>query len=68
MHGALHWWCTGLNIDALLAAAPEASIERPFRAAETRGAGRAAAQALLLCRQLLGTALSAHSSGRSVKV
>jgi Uncharacterised nucleotidyltransferase len=62
MHGALHWWYRLkwlADINALLAAAPEASVERLFRAAETRGAGRAAAQALLLCRRLLGTALSA---------
>jgi Uncharacterised nucleotidyltransferase len=62
MHGALHWWYRLkwlADINALLAAAPEASIERLFRAAETRGAGRAAAQAMLLCRQLLGTPLPA---------
>jgi hypothetical protein len=39
MHGALHWW-NRLNrladINAILAAVLEASIERLFRAAETR--------------------------------
>jgi hypothetical protein len=61
MHGAFHWWYRLkwlADINALLAAAQEASIERLFRAAESRGAGRAAAQALLLCRRLLGTSLS----------
>jgi Uncharacterised nucleotidyltransferase len=62
MHGALHWWNRLkwlADINALLASVPEASVERLFRAAESRGAGRAAAQALLLCRRLLGTALPA---------
>jgi hypothetical protein len=44
--GLLKWLA---DINALLAAAPEASSERLFQAAETRGAGLAAAQALLLC-------------------
>jgi Uncharacterised nucleotidyltransferase len=60
VHGALHWWYRLkwlADINALLAAAPEVSIERLFRAAETRGAGRAAAQAMLLCRRLFGTRL-----------
>ena len=62
MHGAFHWWYRLkwlADINALIAAAPEASIERLFRAAETRGAGRAAAQALILCHRLLGTRLPA---------
>jgi hypothetical protein len=62
MHGAFHWWYRLkwlADINALIAAAPEASIERLFRASETRGVGRAAAQALLLCHRLLGTALPA---------
>jgi hypothetical protein len=62
MHGALHWWYRLkwlADINALLAAATEASKERLFRAAETRGACRAAAQAILLCRRLLKTGLSA---------
>jgi hypothetical protein len=62
MHGAFHWWYRVkwlADINALLATAPEASSERLFQAAETRGAGLAAAQALLLCRRLFGTTLSA---------
>jgi Uncharacterised nucleotidyltransferase len=60
MHGALHWWNRLkwlADINALLATAPEDGVERLMRAAEFRGAGRAAAQALLLCRRLLGTSL-----------
>ena len=63
MHGALHWWNRLkwlADINALLAAAPEGGVERLVRAAEARGAGRAAAQALLLCRRLLGTPLPAR--------
>jgi hypothetical protein len=59
MHGALHWWNQLkwlADIGALLAAAPE-EVERFNRAAETRDVGRAAAQAMLLCRRLLGTRL-----------
>jgi hypothetical protein len=44
---------------ALLAQTPEGGVERLVRAAEARGAGRAAAQAILLCRRLLGTPLPA---------
>jgi Uncharacterised nucleotidyltransferase len=61
MHGALHWWNRLkwlADINALLATAPEDGVERLVRAAEVRGAGRAATQALLLCRRLLGTSLS----------
>jgi len=60
MHGALHWWSQLkwlADIGALLSAAPEGSAERLNRAAEARGGGRAAAQATLLCHQLLGTRL-----------
>ena len=63
MHGALHWWNRLkwlADINALLAATPEDGVERLVRAAEARGAGRAAAQALLLCRRLLGTPLPAR--------
>jgi Uncharacterised nucleotidyltransferase len=62
MHGALHWWNRLkwlADINALLATLPEDSIERLVRAAEIRGLGRAVTQALLLCRRLLGTSLSA---------
>ena len=63
MHGALHWWNRLkwlADINALLAAAPEDGVERLFRAAEARGAGRAAAQAMLLCRRLLGRPCPLH--------
>jgi hypothetical protein len=62
MHGALHWWNRLkwlADINALLVTFPEDAIERLVRAAEVRGTGRAATQALLLCRQLLGTPLPA---------
>ena len=68
MHGALHWWNRLkwlADINALLASTPEDSIERLIRAAEVRGAGRAAAQALLLCRRLLGTPLPAATDGHA---
>ena len=59
MHGALHWWNRLkwlADVNALLAATPEGALSASIRAAEARGAGRAAAQALLLCRRLLGNA------------
>jgi hypothetical protein len=62
LHGAFHWWYRLkwlADINALFAVQPEASIERLFRAAETKGAGPAAAQALLLCQRLFGTVLPA---------
>jgi hypothetical protein len=58
MHGALHWWNRLkwlADVNALLAAAPAGGVERLVRAAEAKGAGRAAAQAMLLCQRLLGT-------------
>lgn len=63
MHGALHWWYQLkwlADVNALLASTPEDGVERLVRAAEARGVGRAAAQALLLCRRLLGTPLPAR--------
>jgi hypothetical protein len=60
MHGALHWWNRLkwlADINALLAAVPDGDVEHLVRGAEARGAGRAAAQALLLCRRLLATPL-----------
>jgi hypothetical protein len=71
VHGALHWWNQlkwVADINALLAATPEGGVERLIGAAEARGAGRAAAQAVLLCRRLLGTPLPArltHALGNS---
>ena len=56
MHGALHWWNRLkwlADINALVTTEPE-RIERLVRAAETKGAGRPAAQAVQLCRRLLG--------------
>jgi Uncharacterised nucleotidyltransferase len=60
MHGALHCWNRLqwlADINALLTAAGEGDVERLIHAAEARGSGRAAAQALLLCQRLLGTSL-----------
>jgi Uncharacterised nucleotidyltransferase len=60
MHGALHWWNRLkwlADVNALIASMPEDDVERLVRAAEARGAGRAAAQALLLCRRLFQTPL-----------
>jgi Uncharacterised nucleotidyltransferase len=63
MHGALHWWNQLkwlADVNALLAAAPDGGVDRLIRAGETKGAGRAAAQAMLLCRRLLGTPFPAR--------
>jgi Uncharacterised nucleotidyltransferase len=60
MHGALHWWNRLkwlADVNALIASMPEGGVERLVRAAEARGVGRAAAQALLLCRKLFQTPL-----------
>ncbi len=60
MHGAVHWWYRLkwlADINALLAGASESKVAHLIRAAEIRGVGRAAAQALLLCRRLLDTPL-----------
>jgi hypothetical protein len=69
MHGALHWWNQLkwlADINALVAAAPE-GVERLIRSAEARGAGRAAAQALLLCQRLLGAPLPGRPRATLVK-
>jgi Uncharacterised nucleotidyltransferase len=63
MHGARHWWNRLkwlADVNALLAFTPGDRIEHLVRAAEVRGTGRAAAQALLLCRRLLGATLPAQ--------
>jgi len=63
MHGALHWWNRLkwlADVNALLASTLEDGVERLVRAAEARGTGRAAAQALLLCRRMLGATLPAQ--------
>jgi hypothetical protein len=60
MHGALHWWNRLkwlADINALLTAVPDGAVEHLVSVAEARGAGRAAAQALLLCRRILATPL-----------
>jgi hypothetical protein len=62
MHGALHWWNRLkwlADVNALLSSRPKDGVERLVRAAEAGGAGRATAQALLLCRKLLQTPLPA---------
>jgi hypothetical protein len=58
MHGALHSWSRLkwlADINALISAFPDGSVEQFIRAAEVTGARRAATQALMLCRRLLGT-------------
>jgi hypothetical protein len=60
MHGALHWWNRLkwlADVNALLATSPQDRVEHLIRCAEAKGAGRAAALALLLCRRLLGMPL-----------
>jgi hypothetical protein len=62
MHGALHWWNRLqwlADINALLSQAPDGGVQSIMGAAETRGAERAAAQALLLCQRLLATPVPA---------
>src|SRR5262249_42174545 len=59
-HGANHCWYRLkwlADIGALLARRSGIEITRFYEAAETRGAGPAAAQALLLCGQLFETPL-----------
>ena len=65
MHGALHWWNQlkwVADIGALLATAPD-NAERFNNSAKVKGAGRAAAQAMLLCKQLLDTPLPTLCQG-----
>jgi hypothetical protein len=62
MHGALHWWNRLkwlADVNALLAVVADDGVEHLVRAAEARGAGRATALAIALCRRLWGTALTA---------
>jgi len=61
-HGAQHAWFRMkwlADLAALLASAPGADVEGLYRAAQRRGSGRCAAQALLLCERLLGVELPA---------
>jgi hypothetical protein len=63
MHGALHCWNQLkwlADINALLASVPEGDVDRLIRAAEAKGAARAATQATMLCRRLLGTPIPAR--------
>lgn len=60
VHGASSAWFRLkwiADVAALLAAAPPEEIGRLYRRSQALGAGRAAAQALLLCRRLFGTSL-----------
>jgi hypothetical protein len=62
-HGALHWWYQLkwlADIGALLTSAPTGGVDRYYQAADARGVGRAAAQAILLCHRLLGTPVPAR--------
>lgn len=58
VHGASSAWFRLkwiADVAALLAGSPPAEIERLYRRSQQLGAGRAPAQALLLCRRLFGT-------------
>jgi hypothetical protein len=60
VHGASSAWFRLkwiADVGALLGASPPAEIERLYRRAQALGAGRAPAQALLLCERLFGTGL-----------
>ena len=73
-HGAKHGWSRLkwlVDLSVLIADASEADIERLYRHAARRGAGYCAAQALTLCRDLLGLPLPAALEaefGRSRRV
>jgi Uncharacterised nucleotidyltransferase len=59
-HDAVHCWFRLkwlADIGALLAHQPVGGVERLYRATDARGASRSAAQAILLCRRLLGTTI-----------
>jgi putative nucleotidyltransferase-like protein len=56
-HGAIHCWFRLkwlADIGALLARQSATEIERLYQAAEARGVGQCAAQAIVLCKLLLG--------------
>ena len=58
VHGATHAWSRLkwlADVAALLSRSDPAGMESLYRRARELGAGRSAAQALLLCRDLLGT-------------
>jgi hypothetical protein len=57
-HGAIHLWHQLkwlADIGALLADTSPVRLEQLYEEAKSKGAGRAAAQAILLCNRLLGT-------------
>jgi hypothetical protein len=59
-HGAVHCWFRLkwlADIGALLSRQSDGGVERLYQAAAARDVGRPAAQAILLCRRLLGTTL-----------
>jgi hypothetical protein len=59
-HGAIHCWFRLkwlADIGALLARQPDGGVERLYLAADARGVGPCAAQAILLCRKILETAI-----------
>ncbi|HEX8263553.1 MAG TPA: nucleotidyltransferase family protein [Allosphingosinicella sp.] len=60
VHGASSAWFRLkwiADVGALLAPASPEEVERLYRRSQTLGAGRASAQALLLCQRLFGTGL-----------
>ena len=62
VHGARHSWSRMkwlADVAALLATIPSTDIEGLYRAAQRRGSGGCAAQALLLCERMLGAELPA---------
>ncbi len=64
-HGAQHAWFRMkwlADLAALLATVSGPDVEGLYRAAQRRGSGRCAAQALLLCERLLGVELPAALS------
>ncbi len=63
LHGATHGWARLkwlADVNAMLSRRSPAEIEAAYRAALTHGAGRGAAQGLLLCARLLGLDLGAR--------
>ena len=62
-HGAAFAWCRLkwlADIGVLLAREDPASLRRLYESAVARGAGRPAAQAILLCKRLLGSEVPAE--------
>jgi hypothetical protein len=62
-HGSLHWWHRIqwlADIGAIVAASSTERLDKLAAAAEASGVGRAAAFALLLCRELLSVDVPKH--------